>query len=115
MDAKDGQALGAGLTSGAALASWALGNWEILWWAGWIIAFLAVELPAVFNAKLGDSFSETWWRWLHIKGGMRPTPDGGVVAVKPLPLWAAIPIRMVIVAFGVWLIGHLGFGLWGGE
>jgi hypothetical protein len=104
-----------GAISGSATTSMLFHNWQILYWAGWIIAFLAVELPAVFNARLGDTFSETWWRWLHIKGGMRPTPDGGLVAVKPLPLWAAIPIRIVIVGFGVWLIGHLGFGLWGGE
>jgi hypothetical protein len=115
MDMKDDKAaMIAGIPTGSALIAYSLHNWQVLYWGLWITAFLAVELPAVFNGRLGDTFSETWWRWLHIRGGMRPTPDGRAIYVKPLPLWLAIPIRIVIVGFGVWLIMHLGFGWWGG-
>lgn len=84
-----------------------------LFWVLWIVAFLAVELPAVFNAKKGDTFSEAWWRFLRIRTGKVVGPQGDVVYVKPWPLWISVPLHLIIVAFGVWLIGHLGFGLWG--
>jgi hypothetical protein len=117
MDKDDREAIAAGIASPVSLGTiaWAVGNWEIFFWGLWIGAFLLVEIPAVFNGKLGDTFSETWWRWLRIKGGYRPRPDGRNVYIKPWPLWATVPLRVVIVGFGLWLIGHLGFGLWGGE
>lgn len=97
------------------LLAWAAHNWHVLYWGGWIVAFLLVEIPAVCNAKLGDTFSETWWRWLRIGHGDRVMNRGELQVLKRFPLWVAIPLRLLIVAFGVWLIGHLGFGLWGGN
>ena len=95
---------------------WAALNWHILYWALWIGAFLVVEIPAIFNARLGDTFSEAWWRWLRIRGHEAvEQSDGTYKVLRPYPLWVAIPLRVAIVLFGVWLIGHLGFGLWGGE
>lgn len=118
MDKEDKDILIVGTASptSAAMFGLALGSWEAFFWFLWIAAFLVVELYAVFNAKLGDTFSESWWRYLRIKTGNVTTKDGRVVAYeKPWPLWVSLPLRAVIIAFGVWLIGHLGFGLWGGE
>lgn len=84
-------------------------GWEPVFWGVWITAFIVVEIPAVFNARKGDTFTESWRRWLHIKGGY----DGVGQPVKPYPLWIGIPVQVAIVSFGVWLIGHLGFGWWG--
>lgn len=75
-------------------------NRHKVFWALWVGAFLAYELPAVFNAAQEDTFSEFFWGLFHINDS--------------LPLWQSIPIHGAIVAFGVWLIGHLAFGLWGG-
>lgn len=110
----DVTALGAGALGSGALIAWGLQNWEVLYWALWISAFLVVELPAVFNGKKGDTFSETWWRILRIRGGHEPLPGGGFTMIKPFPWWVSLPLHIAIVAFGTWLIGHLGFGLWGG-
>lgn len=71
-----------------------------IFWALWVGAFLAYELPAVINGAQGDTFSEFFWGLFRIN--------------ETLPLWQSIPIHATIVAFGIWLIGHLGFGLWGG-
>lgn len=75
-------------------------NRHKVFWALWVGAFLAYELPAVFNAAQEDTFSEFFWGLFRINDS--------------LPLWQSIPIHGAIVAFGVWLIGHLAFGLWGG-
>lgn len=85
-------------------------GWEAVYWLLWVAAFLAVEIPSIFNARKGDTFSEVWWRFFRIKGGL----DKHGNQMRPLPLALGIPIHVGIVAFGVWLIGHLGFGLWGG-
>jgi len=104
------------IPSSSAMIAWAVENWHVVWWGLWIAAFLAVELTAVFNARLGDTSSEAWWRYLRIKTGPVVTQDGKRIQYfKPWPLWIAVPLRLVVVAFGIWLIGHLGFGLWGGE
>lgn len=98
------------------MLAWSLSNWAVLFWGLWIASFLAVEIPSIFNARLGDTFSEAWWRYLRIKTGEVRTSDGARVKYfRAFPLWVAIPVRLVIIAFGVWLIGHLGFGMWGGE
>lgn len=113
---KDVIVLGAASPASAGMLAWALGSWEVFFWLLWISAFLIVEVRAVFNAKLGDTFSESWWRYLRIKTGTVVTKEGHTVAYeKPWPMWFSIPLRIAIVAFGIWLIGHLGFGLWGGE
>lgn len=110
-----------GIASGSGYLAFALSNWYVLFWGFWIAAFLAVELPAVFNARKGDTLSEQLWRWLRINGGrfrakeLHPLPDGTMKLVKPFPLWATIGVRIVIVGFGLWLTGHVAFGLWGGS
>lgn len=78
-------------------------------WTVWILLFLAIEIPAVFNAKKGDTFTEVWRRFFRIRGGH----DQYGNPIKPFPLWIGIPIHTGIVAFGIWLIGHMAFGLWG--
>jgi hypothetical protein len=114
------------LTAGAVLTgtgvlAFVLQNWQIFFWVAWILAFLAVELPAVFNARKGDTLSEQLWRWLRINGGrfrvkeLHPLPDGTMKLVKPFPLWFTIALRVVTVGFGIWLTGHIAFGLWGGS
>lgn len=84
-------------------------SWQPIYWALWIVAFLAVELPAVFNSKKGDTFTESWRRFLRIRGGY----DDLGRPLKPFPLWVSITLHTGIVVFGVWLIGHMAFGLWG--
>ncbi len=36
-------------------------------WLVWIVMFFAIELPAAFNRKKGDTLSEHLWKWFSIK------------------------------------------------
>lgn len=36
-------------------------------WLVWIVMFFAIELPAAFNRKEGDTLSEHLWKWFSIK------------------------------------------------
>lgn len=84
-------------------------NWEPWFWSAWLIMFLVVEIPAILNARKGDTFTESWRRWWRIRGGV----DATGIPVKPWPIWVAVPVHLGMLAFGIWLTGHLGFGLWG--
>jgi hypothetical protein len=71
-----------------------------VFWALWLLAFGFYEGQAIFNAAEGDTFSEFWWILFKTN--------------TDIPLWWSIVSRVAVAGFGVWLIGHLGFGLWGG-
>ena len=71
--------------------------WTVLWLA-WGAAFLAIELPAAFNRRPGDTLSEHVWAWFHVHD-RRPTAL----------TWT---LRAVLLAFLAWLLVHLAFGIW---
>jgi hypothetical protein len=59
-------------------------------WILWILMFLAIEMPAVFNRRPGDTLSELVWDVFAIRG-------------KPLG-WQ---VRRLALAIGlVWLVAH---------
>lgn len=35
-------------------------------WIAWIVAFFALEVPALLNKREGDTLSEHLWRWFSI-------------------------------------------------
>jgi hypothetical protein len=67
-------------------------------WVFWIVAFLALEIPALLDRRLGDTLSEHVWIWFKVKD-VRPTAFTWVM-------------RLTLVAFMVWLSGHFIFGIW---
>lgn len=67
-----------------------MNGWTVAW-AIWIAIFFAIELPALFNQRLGDTLSEHLWRWFAISG----KPAG----------WRAR--RFVLLAGLAWLVAHL--------
>lgn len=71
------------------------------YWIAWVVvAFLPLELYAVFNKDPGDTFSENWWALFGILGDA--------------PVWLHVTGVLITIVTGVWLTGHLAFGLWGG-
>lgn len=61
-------------------------------WLAWLFSFLAIEVPAVLDAKKGNTFSESWWWFLGIgeKGNKHS--------------WT---LRAVAFGFSAWLVAHL--------
>lgn len=74
-----------------------MSGWTIAWLI-WGAAFLAIELPAAFNRRPGDTLSETVWRWFRVK--------------DPRPTAVTWTLRVALAAFLVWLTVHLTFGVW---
>jgi hypothetical protein len=72
-------------------------NWTLTWIL-WIAAFVALEAVALLDKRRQDTFSEFMWRLFRVRD-RRPTAL----------TWVA---RAALVAFGVWLTGHLAFGWW---
>lgn len=76
-------------------------RWARWYWIAWVaLAFLPLELYAVFNKTQGDTFSENWWALFGI--------------LNRVPVWWHVAGVLVTIVTGVWLTGHLAFGLWGG-
>lgn len=67
-------------------------------WLIWGAAFFAIEIPALIWGRTANTLSGHVWNWFHVRD-RRPT------AIT----WA---LRGVLLAVLVWLVGHLGFGLW---
>jgi hypothetical protein len=61
-------------------------------WVAWLGSFLAIEVPALLDAKKGNTFSEAWWWFLGI----------GDTANKH-----ARALRVVALSFTAWLVVHL--------
>ncbi|MGP4024248.1 hypothetical protein [Actinomadura sp. 3N407] len=60
-------------------------------WIFWVLMFLAIELPAVFNRQSGDTLSEVVWNVFAIRG-------------KP----AGWQLRRLALVLGLgWLVAHL--------
>jgi hypothetical protein len=76
-------------------------KWMPVYWVIWVLGlFLVPELIAVFNNTKGDTFSETWWNVFDTNNN------------EPTALtYVGIAVTFIT---GIWLIGHLSFGLWGG-
>jgi hypothetical protein len=76
-------------------------KWMPVYWVVWVLGlFLIPELIAVFNGTKGDTFSETWWNVFDTNNN-EPT----------VLTYVGVAVTFIT---GVWLIGHLSFGLWGG-
>ncbi len=71
--------------------------WTILWLL-WIAAFFAIEIPALLAKDPDASLSDHIKDWFHVRD-KRPTALTWV-------------LRGVLLAFLVWLTGHLEFGWW---
>lgn len=42
-------------------------NWWTVLWVAWILAFFAVEIPAIRNARRNDTLSEHFQAWFHVR------------------------------------------------
>ena len=67
-------------------------------WVIWLAGFVVLESIALARKEPGDTLSEHVWKWFRVKD-YRPSPL----------VWLA---RVPLLVGGVWLTGHLGFGLW---
>ena len=61
--------------------------WSIAWLV-WILAFAAIEAPAVWRKRKGDTLSEQWW-WLRDRK-IGPVPVGWAIL---LPFWIWLTIH----------------------
>ncbi|MFB4318472.1 hypothetical protein [Actinomadura sp. 21ATH] len=65
-------------------------------WIFWVMMFFAIELPALFNRRQGDTLSEVIWNVFAVRG-------------KP----AGWQLRRLGLLVGlVWLVAHLVTGGW---
>lgn len=67
-------------------------------WIAWLLGFVALEGIALARKAKGDTLSEHVWGWFRVRDA-RPTPL----------VWL---LRVPLLVGGVWLTGHLAFGLW---
>jgi len=65
-------------------------------WLVWIALFFCLEIPALLNKQDGDTLSEHFWAWFHVKDS-RHTPI----------VWV---LRGALLVGLAWLFFHLGFG-----
>lgn len=82
----------------------ALPTW--VWWL-WLAGFVVCEAYALFNARAGDTLSETAWRYVS---GLKRQQDGTWRPSKGVGSWRAF----ALFAFLVWLAFHLAFGWFAG-
>lgn len=68
--------------------------WYTIGWAVWILAFFAIELPAIRNKRDGDTLTEHVRRWF----ALRDKPTG----------WRMR--RFALAAFLLWLATHFFLG-----
>ena len=61
-------------------------------WLAWVAAFFALEIPAVLNARKGDTLSEQFRLWFHTG-----TTTGRIV-------WL-----VTFAAFALWFGPHIAF------
>ena len=67
-------------------------------WVFWIVFFLVVEFLALRRKEKQDTFSEHWWALFRVREKVPAPVRAGLLAVQ--------------LTFGVWLVGHLAFGIW---
>ncbi len=65
-------------------------------WIVWLVAFFAIEVPAILDKQPGNTLSEHFWRWFSIKDKGRG--------------WRLR--RTTLLALLAWLVAHF---LTGGE
>ena len=65
-------------------------------WIFWLLLFVAIEGPAIFNKRKGDTLSEHVWSWFSIK------QKGAGWRLR----------RVVLLAFMGWLVLHFMTGGW---
>jgi len=69
------------------------------YWAGWILVGFAVpETIALATGRYKDTLSETVWSWFGVRTGM--------------PIWQWNVLHLLLLAFMVWLLGHMAFRIW---
>lgn len=73
-------------------------NWATPIWIGIGLLIVIVEGVALLNKSKGDTLSEHVWNWLKVYDKS-----------KKFTAW-----RFFVLAFMVWLTGHLAFGWWAG-
>ncbi len=70
-----------------------------LLWVGWLLYFLAVEIPSAVDNNPGGTLSEHLWAVL------------GLGRAAPVPLGVRLR-RIVMVCFTAWLLVHIFTGGW---
>lgn len=70
-------------------------GWTVAWLL-WIFMFFAIEMPAIWDKKPGNTLSEHVWKWFAITGK---------------PKWWRIR-RIGLASFLVWLVTHFITGGW---
>lgn len=75
-----------------------MGGWQ-WYWLGWILAGFGVpETIALTTGRYEDTLSDTVWNWFGVKTGM--------------PIWQWNILHLFLLAFMVWLMGHMAFRIW---
>jgi hypothetical protein len=74
--------------------------WSIFW-VGWVVVGIGVELAAIFRSKRGDTLSENTWDVTGVRG------------TTILPRWLQWTLRSAVAVFLIWLIPHFFFGILG--
>lgn len=70
--------------------------WRI-YWALWIVmGFMIPETIALILGK--GTLSDTIWYWFRVKDG--------------IPIWHWTILHFFLLAFMVWLLGHMAFRIW---
>lgn len=67
-------------------------------WALWILAFAVLEGIGLWDNRPGGTLSELTWRTFRVRD-RRPTALTWI-------------LRGILLAFLIWLTGHLGLGWW---
>ncbi len=70
-------------------------GWTVAWLL-WLAMFAAIEGPAIFNNRTGDTLSEKVWAWFAVKD----KPRGWQLR------------RFILLAFMAWLAVHFLTGGW---
>ncbi len=68
------------------------------YWLAWILGGFAAPETIALIRNPRDTLSETVWSWFGVKTGM--------------PIWQWNVLHIALLAFMVWLLGHMAFRIW---
>lgn len=71
--------------------------WKI-YWAVWIVVGFLVPETVALLTNPGNTLSDTVWSWFGVKEGV--------------PVWHWNVLHFALLAFMVWLLGHMAFRWW---
>lgn len=68
------------------------------YWLGWVVIGFGLPETIAIARDPDDTLSDTVWRWFGVREGM--------------PIWQWNILHIALLAFMVWLFGHMVFGIW---